>query len=171
MSSALWFWFRSRNRHGVHSPFVYDFLERSLYARKRPGCSPEQQLLLAASEHFAPVRVGASPSASDWAGWLKPHLPEALWGSPPYDLYIADRPGTELESQLADHSLWHNESVIFVGGLRSGTEARRAWKRLCALPRLRVSLETYRAGLLFFRRQQAPQHFKIRLKSSTFKGS
>ncbi len=167
--TKLGFWWQARNRHGVHSPFVYGFLERSLYARKRPGCSPEQQLLLAAAEHFAPLRVGFTPSAADRADWLKTRLPDARWGLPPYDLFIADCPGTELEAQLADHSKWHNESVIFVGGLRTGPSARRAWKKLCLMPRLRVILETYRAGLLFFRSQQAPQHFKIRLKSSIFR--
>ncbi len=171
MLSALWFWFGARNRHGIHSPFVYAFLERTLYARRRRGCNPEQQLLLAACEHFGPKRVGVAASAAGLGAWLKPALPLASWGSRPFDLYIAGCPGPELEARLADPALWHNDSVLFVGGLRSGPEARRSWKRLCALPQLRVSLETYRAGLLFFRSQQAPQHFKIRLKSSIFKRS
>lgn len=169
MFSALRFWFSARNRHGVHSPFIYDFLERTLYARGRPGNNPEQQLLLAACEHFGPKRVGYAPSAYAWAARLKPALPEARWGTPPFDLFIADCPGPELEASLADPALWHNDSVVFVGGLRGGPESRNAWKRLCARPELRVSLETYRAGLLFFRSQQAPQHFKIRLKSAIFR--
>jgi len=171
MFGKIWFWLLSNNRHGIHSPFVYDFLDRALYARRRPGCDPEQRLLMAAAEHFAPLRVGVSPSGAALAQWLKPRLPEAQWGQPPYDLYIAGRPGEAWENSLSDPEMWHNETVIFVGGLREGTLARQAWKHLCSLPKLRVTLETYRAGLLFFRRQQAPQHFKIRLKSSIFKRS
>lgn len=171
MFGKIWFWLSSRNRHGIHSPFVYDFLDRTLYARRFRGCDPEQRLLLAVSEHFAPRKVGASPSGAALAQWLRPCLPEAQWGQPPFDLYIAGRPGEELVEMLTDPALWHNESVIFVGGLRGGTRARKAWKQMCSLPQLRVTLETFRAGLLFFRRQQAPQHFKIRLKSSIFKRS
>lgn len=172
MFGKVWFWLRSRNRHGIHSPFIYAFLDRTLYARKRPRCTPQQQLLLAVSEHFKPGRVGVSPAGAALADWLRPHLPGAQWGQPPFDLFIAGHPGEDcLEAQLADPARWHNESVIFVSGLREGARARQAWKRLCALPQLRVTLETYRAGVLFFRRQQAPQHFRIRLKSSIFKRS
>ncbi len=171
MFEKIGFWLQSHNRHGIHSPFVYDFLDRTLYARKRPGCTPEQRLLLAAAEHFGPTRVGASPCGAALADWLGGHLPEGICGQPPYDLYIAGRPGEELEKRLNDPEWWHNDSVVFVGGLRGGTNAHQAWKRLCGLPRLRVTLETYHAGLLFFRRQQAPQHFRIRLKSSIFNRS
>lgn len=171
MFEKIGFWLRSRNRHGIHSPFVYGFLDRTLYARKRPGCTPEQRLLLAAAEHFGPTRVGVSPCGSALADWLRPHLPGRIWGQPPYDLYIAGRPGEGLEKCLNDPKWWHNDSVVFVGGLRGGKKARLAWERLCSLPQLPVTLETYRAGLLFFRRQQAPQHFRIRLKSSNFKRS
>ena len=171
MFEKIGFWLRSRNRHGIHSPFVYGFLDHTLYARECPGCTPEQRLLLAAALHFGPRRIGVGPGGNALADWLRPYLPEGAWGEPPYDLYIAGRPGEELEKTLNEPAFWHNESVIFVGGLREGSHARGAWQRLCCLPQLRVTLETYRAGLLFFRRQQARQHFRIRLKSSIFKRS
>ena len=171
MFEKIGFWLRSQNRHGIHSPFVYGFLDRTLYARKRPGCTPEQQLLLAAAEHFAPTRVGSTSCGAVLAGWLGEKQPQAHGGQPPYDLFMASQPGEELEALLNDPALWHNDSVVFVGGLREGDQARQAWQRLCSLPQVRVTLETYRAGLLFFRPQQAPQHFRIRLKSSIFKRS
>lgn len=167
--TKLGFWWQARNRHGVHSPFVYGFLDRTLYARRRRACTREQHLLLAACEHFTPKRVAVAASAAELGAWITPHLPDALWNAPPFDFYIAGCPCPELEAALTDRALWHNESVVFVGGLRGTPEARQGWKRLCALPQLRVILETYRAGLLFFRSQQAPQHFKIRLKSSIFR--
>ena len=76
---------------------------------------------------------------------------------------IAYEPGPALVPWIEDQGLWHPNSILFIGGIRRSPEAHAIWKRACRAKGIRLRLETYGAGLLFFRREQAPEHFKIRL--------
>lgn len=155
------FYLRARNRHGTHSPFIYAFLDQTLYAKVHSG-DAEERLLLAAVEHFKPKSLGylepQSPSGSrpgkDLAGGKS---------QPPYDLGIGRVPGPELLSWIENKALWHSGSLIYVGGVRKNRKTYEYWKQACRAQGIRLSLETYHAGLLFFRPEQASEHFKIRL--------
>ena len=85
------------------------------------------------------------------------------WEDPPTDLFICDIPGEELLSFLSMPEHWGNDTVVFVGNLRKNRETYEYWGRATAHPAVRIILETYPAGLLFFRAQQARQHFRIRI--------
>jgi hypothetical protein len=52
--------------------------------------------------------------------------------------------------------------MVYVGNLRSTPRGYALWEEITRHPSVRVVVETYRAGLLFFRSEQARQHFKIR---------
>ena len=122
----------ARNRHGIHSPFIYGFLDRSLYHPENREGSPNERLLRAARTHFGP------------------------------DLLLWDPAEIPFGESLSGPGGPRNDTVVYAGGIRRGGN-RRAWSEACAHPGVRVILETYDAGLLFFRREQAPQHFKIRI--------
>ena len=156
------FWWQARNRHGIHSPFIYKFLDAGLYRRDLRKLSPERRLLLAAAEHFQPGSAQALKPDSPITDWLWEQCPEIQRDSPHIDLLICDSPNEKLLQLLEASHLWHNDSIIFVGDLRKNRHNLSIWKQFCRLPEFRVVLETYNAGLLFFRRQQARQHFRIR---------
>lgn len=162
MLSRLKFWWTARNRHGVHSPFIYRFLDAGLYRKDLRKLPPEQRLLIAVADHFQPDSAWAAEPGSRLAAWLRKQRTGIRWDPPPADLILCDSPEEALTRVLDQPGLWHNDSILFVGGLRRDSGSRALWKQCCRLPRCRVILETYDAGLIFFRRQQVPQHFRIR---------
>jgi hypothetical protein len=157
------FWRKARNRHGIHSPFVYSFLDEGLYRRDLKNLPPQKRLLLAAADHFNPMKAMACDSQNQMAEWLRAERPGIRWEGTPTDLYICDAPGEALFAFLDREALWANDTVVFVGNLRENQESYANWGRAAGHPAVRVILETYPAGLLLFRTQQARQHFRIRI--------
>ena len=156
------FWLRAKSRHGIHSPFIYRFLDEGLYRRDLRHLHPDQRLLLAALDHFGPVRLGAAPPEGRLATWLATQRPDRPGGQPPFDLFIFESPTHGLVGALDRPGWWHNDTVVFVGNLRSHKGSRQKWLEAARKAPVTVVLETCTSGLLFFRRQQARQHFRIR---------
>jgi len=157
------FWIRAHNRHGIHSPFVYRFLDESLYRREYKKFQPQKRLLIAFVDYMTPRRAMASDPQSRMARWLRDERPGIRWEGPPTDLYICDTAGEELLAFLDRPELWGKDTAVFVGDLRKNHERMAYWDLATRHPAVRVILETYPAGLLLFRPQQARQHFRIRI--------
>ena len=105
----------------------------------------------------------ASKPQSPLAEWLQSERTGISREAPPTDLFICDSPGEELHAFLNKPELWKNDTVVFVGNLRKDHRSYAHWDRATRHPAVRVILETYPAGLLLFRTQQARQHFRIRI--------
>ncbi|MDX1332557.1 MAG: hypothetical protein R3252_05970 [Robiginitalea sp.] len=157
------FWIRAHNRHGVHSPFVYRFLDEGLYRREYKKFPPQKRLLIALVDYMAPGKAMACDPQSRMAPWLRAERPDIRWEGLPTDLCICDTPGEELLAFLDRPELWDKDTSVFVGNLRKNHKHMAYWDRATRHPAVRVVLETYPAGLLLFRTQQAPQHFRIRI--------
>lgn len=56
----------------------------------------------------------------------------------------------------------HNDSVIIIGDIHWSSEMENAWKLIKDIPEVKVTLDLYSAGLIFFRKEQVKQHFLIR---------
>ncbi|MFV9484339.1 O-methyltransferase [Christiangramia sp. ASW11-125] len=60
-------------------------------------------------------------------------------------------------------SLAHNDSVFIFDDIRWSAEMQQAWKEIIEHPQVRVSIDTFQWGLIFFRREQVKEHFTIRV--------
>ena len=118
---------------------------------------------MAAADHFGLQEAMACDPRSSLAEWLKSKRHGMLWEGSPTELFICDAPGEGLLAFLDTPELWKKDTVVFVGNLRADPQNHGYWDRATKHPAVRVILETYPAGLLFFRVQQAPQHFRIRI--------
>jgi hypothetical protein len=163
MWGPLKFWWQATNRHGVHSPFVYGFLDKGLYRRELRRYPAQKRLLLAAVDYFGIGSVIAPGPGSSAGAWLREKRPGLRWDTPPTDLFIYDDPNEDLLALPERAGLWHDHSILFVGNIRKDRGRHEIWRQACEMTEARVILETYAAGLLFFRKQQAPQHFRIRI--------
>jgi len=59
--------------------------------------------------------------------------------------------------------LAHNDSVFIFDDIHWSGEMEEAWEQIKAHPRVRVSVDTFYWGLVFFRKEQEKEHFTIRL--------
>ncbi|MCP9198333.1 class I SAM-dependent methyltransferase [Gramella sp. GC03-9] len=57
----------------------------------------------------------------------------------------------------------HNDSVFIFDDIHWSPEMEEAWEIIKKHPEVRVTIDTYQWGLVFFRKEQARQHFKIRV--------
>ena len=168
MFGKLKFNLQAKNRHGIHSKFVYDFLDKALYNRSLKACDPEFKLLKAILTHFYPKRIGIDGESVLISDWLRREFESGTSKTGPYDLYVSDYPVEKLESLIHTATLWTPDSIIYVGNIRKTPKYFEIWNSLCNLEVIRVCIETYSSGMLCFRPQQEPQHFNIRLNSSIF---
>lgn len=59
--------------------------------------------------------------------------------------------------------LAHNDSVFIFDGIHSSTQMEKVWATIKEHPEIRVSIDTFRWGFIFFRKEQVKEHFIIRL--------
>lgn len=57
----------------------------------------------------------------------------------------------------------HNDSVFIFDDIHLSVEMEEAWKKIKQDAKVRVTIDTFYFGLVFFRKEQAKQHFIIRL--------
>ena len=57
----------------------------------------------------------------------------------------------------------HNDSVFIFDDIYWSKKMKEAWIQIKKHPSVQISIDTYSWGMIFFRKQQAKQHFKIRM--------
>ncbi len=57
----------------------------------------------------------------------------------------------------------HNNSVFIFDDIYWSPEMQKAWKEIQQHPDVRVTIDTFHWGLVFFRKEQTKEHFKIRV--------
>lgn len=59
--------------------------------------------------------------------------------------------------------LAHNDSVFIFDDIHWSKAMEQAWEEIKAHPRVRVSIDSFYWGLVFFRKEQEKEHFTLRL--------
>lgn len=57
----------------------------------------------------------------------------------------------------------HNDSFFIFDDIHWSKEMKQAWKKIIKHPKVTVSIDTYFWGIVFFRKEQAKEHFTIRV--------
>ena len=181
--SYLKFWWRSKNEHGVHSPFVFDLVTKCFY--ERTNHNAHQHLSKQDSKSKFLYRFGAYfkfdhcfiPDSIDSnhkcalaleTTCIPYNTTDALINS---DVSISKAPSCiylnseTLETSLIKHLLkhCHRDSVIIIKSIRENQQQFEQWNQLKAFAEISVSIDTFYWGLLFLRSEQPKEHFTIRL--------
>ena len=57
----------------------------------------------------------------------------------------------------------HNDSIFIFDDINWSKGMQEAWNKIKAHPQVSVSIDTFFWGMVFFRKEQVKEHFKIRV--------
>lgn len=98
-------------------------------------------------------------------GSFRARLPEVLRSMDALDLVFID--GHHLKEPTLDYFEQcvvkaHNDSLFILDDIHWSRGMEEAWEEVKRHPRVTVTIDLYSMGLVFFRNEQAPQHFRLR---------
>lgn len=165
------FLFTSTNAHGVHSPFVFDLVQKCFYAKElnpKRQSSKKEQLLYRLAGYFKPGTIYTNSITSSEAQLLSTvsvitnELPAQIQFT-----YIKNRQDkTILNTFKQLLPAINNNSILVVENIHSSAEMENAWKTIKNNPSVSVTVDTFTLGLAFFRNEQQKEHFVIRPRKS-----
>ncbi|MGW9686888.1 hypothetical protein [Flagellimonas sp. 2504JD1-5] len=162
LKSYFKFLLKSSNQHGVHSPFVFAFVTKCLYSKKKYDKKKGIDVLLKSIDYFDFEHIQIPENSV-----LKPIIlnnhPELKFNSNRVDMLFTNDLNQNTFNQLLSGQKLHNDSMILINGIHSNQEKEEQWKSLTQNSNITVSIDMFHCGALFIRREQVKEHFIIRI--------
>lgn len=149
------------NQHGVHSPFVYALVTRCFYARPHFKGTKAVNILLKSIGYFSATRIHIDGNSPQIEERIRQEYGLARGEHRAYDVIYAAHPYEALLSDFKDKV--HNDSLILVDQIHKTPNSTQQWNTLSQDRQITVSIDLWYCGLLFFRKEQVKEHFKIRI--------
>lgn len=159
--SRLIFLLTSTNQHGVHSPFVFNYITQCLYKKTAIKVKKPESVLLKSIPYFNVRNIYINP-IDPVKDLIQEHRPEVIFSDPPYDLVFMDVVEW-LEYNEQGRDVIHNDTIIIVYGMYQNRAKLNLWQALFKMPDYNVSIDLYYCGVLCLRKEQRKEHFKIRI--------
>lgn len=151
----------STNQHGVHSPFVYNYITKCLYTRSKYKASKSQKAALKSISYFKMQRIKLVPTDAQMEKMIQKELHLKVSDAHPFDFIYANYPSFDL---LTNHKEQiHNDSMFLINNIHNSKSNAANWKVLKQHKAVTVSIDMFHCGALFFREEQVKEHFKIRI--------
>lgn len=153
---------KSTNQHGVHSPFVFKYVTKCLYAKGKFSKDKTANVLLKSIGYFK-VKTIYIHKNPDLEKLVEIHFPQVRPSENMVDiLYTKYLDAHDLEKLLSNGKL-HNDSMVLIDSIHEDPESELEWKNLIELPNITVSMDLFHCGVLFVRKEQVKEHFTIRI--------
>ena len=182
IKSYIKFLWNSKNEHGVHSPFVFDLVTKCFYNKtKHPeysllkSNSKRVRLLVRIVRYFEPktiLEIG-NPTELDtkifsseiisFEDFEKNKLSN---NNSTFDLVYFN----QNESQKATIEYFNlllptitNNVVWIINDIHKSNENGNTWEIIKNHPKIKVTIDAFHFGMVFFRAEQEKEHFVIRV--------
>nr|WP_299341051.1 hypothetical protein [Allomuricauda sp.] len=153
---------KSTNEHGIHSPFVYDLTTKCLYSKPRKHKNKTQDVLLKGIEYFKAKKIKIIGS-TELAEQIKRAFPEIDFSSQINDIVYFENDFQYDWITLLKQEGLHNDSMVIFNGIHLSRESSHNWSQVVELKKITASIDLYYCGLVFLRKEQVKQHFRIRI--------
>lgn len=154
----------SKNQHGIHSPFVYRYITKCLYADPRYRLSKSHNVLFKTISYFDLHTIHLTPTNIALEKELSQYFKKVTFTNTSEELIYIDRLDLAMVNKtIVQNSSITNDTVVFINNIYQTKDTGKLWSSIKELDQVRVTIDLFYCGLVFFRREQVKEHFKIRI--------
>ena len=159
--SLIKFYLSATNQHGVHSPFVYDYITKCLYKKEYLTLPIVTRIILKSSIYFKYNSIRLLSLNETIQHLLISNCPEITFTNLNADIIFGST--VNFLSEDINMKELQNDTMVLLDGIYRDKISSDNWKKLKKLEHVRVTIDLYYCGLLFFRKEQVKEDFKIRI--------
>jgi len=185
LKEKIKFYRRAKNAHGLHSPFVFNFynaLKKHAKSLNFPSESlkgfskKESRIILAIQNHIKPnhalVVSSEEQELNNWSSFLSAEselsssksLSELPLEPKIFDWIVLSKHLIINRKEFFDKILprLSNDTIVIIPHIHASKNAIAQWESLLEEKYVRVSMDLFFIGLLFFRKESTKQDFQLR---------
>ncbi|SIQ40398.1 hypothetical protein [Maribacter ulvicola] len=159
--SYIKFLLTSNNQHGIHSPFVYDYITKCLYVKQELKLPVTLKVLVKSLEYFKYESIFLVGDYKKSKEIIKKHCPKIAFVENNADVILSNI--NDLKNSNLDLSNLPNDCMLLVDEIHQHKDNVESWKNLKTEDNVRVTIDMFYCGAIFFRKEQVKEHFKIRI--------
>ena len=166
----------------MHSPFVFDLVMKCFYDKTKfpeysllKNTSKKNKLLFRVVRYFQPktiLKIGNSNEidtnmfSSEITSFEEFQKNKPSNNNSTFDLVYFNQNESQ-KTTLAYFELLlasiTNDTVCIINDIHESKENENTWKIIKKHPKVKVTVDTFKLGIVFFRAQQEKEHFVIRI--------
>lgn len=158
----LKFLLSSDNQHGVHSPFVYNYVTKCLYTQPKYQDVKTINILLKSICYFNVKNIGLPSNQKIIKNRIVSEFKSIEFENKPYDLVYMDISDFENAFPLLSNEI-NNSTLLLLNSIYKSKESMNLWKTIKKRKEVTVTVDMFYCAAVFFRQEQVKEHFKIRI--------